>query len=46
MLDLLGAGLTYSQVLEELPNIEAEDIQAALQYASCELDQVEETAVQ
>ena len=46
VLDLLGAGLTYSQVLEELPNIEAEDIQAALQYASCELDQVEETAVQ
>jgi uncharacterized protein (DUF433 family) len=38
VLDLLGAGLTYSQVLEELPYLEPEDIQAALQYASRELN--------
>jgi uncharacterized protein (DUF433 family) len=37
-LDLLAAGLTPSQVLEELPYLEQEDIQAALQYASRELD--------
>jgi uncharacterized protein (DUF433 family) len=38
VLDLLAAGLTPSQVLEELPYLEQEDIQAALQYASRELD--------
>ena len=38
VLDLLAAGLTANQVLEELPYLEPEDIQAALQYASRELD--------
>jgi uncharacterized protein (DUF433 family) len=38
VLDLLAAGLTSSQVLEELPYLEPEDIPAALQYASRELD--------
>ena len=38
VLDLLAAGLTSSQVLEELPYLEPEDIQACLRYASRELD--------
>jgi uncharacterized protein (DUF433 family) len=38
VLDLLAAGLTSTQVLEELPYLEPEDISAALQYASRELD--------
>jgi len=38
VLDLLAAGLTSSQVLEELPYLELEDIQACLRYASRELD--------
>ena len=38
VLDLLANGLTPSQVLEELPDLEAEDIQASLQYASRKLN--------
>jgi uncharacterized protein (DUF433 family) len=38
VLDLLAAGLTREQVMEELPDLEAEDITAALQYASRRLD--------
>jgi uncharacterized protein (DUF433 family) len=38
ILDLLAAGLSAEQVLEELPDLEAEDIQAALRYASRRLD--------
>ena len=38
VLDLLAAGLTTEQVLEELPDLEREDVQAALQYASRRLD--------
>lgn len=38
VLDLLANGLTPSQVLEELPDLEAEDIQACLQYASRKLN--------
>jgi uncharacterized protein (DUF433 family) len=34
ILDLLAAGLTQNQVLEELPDLEKEDIEAALRYAS------------
>ena len=34
VLDLLAAGLTADQILEELPDLEAEDIQACLRYAS------------
>ena len=33
VLDLLANGLTAAQVLEELPDLEPEDIQACLQYA-------------
>jgi uncharacterized protein (DUF433 family) len=38
VLDLLGNGLTLQQVIEELPDLEAEDIQACLQYASRKLN--------
>jgi len=38
VLDLLAAGLTREQVMEELPDLQAEDITAALQYASRRLD--------
>jgi uncharacterized protein (DUF433 family) len=38
VLDLLAAGLTPQQVLEELPYLEAADIQACLQYAAREID--------
>lgn len=38
VLDLLAAGLTREQVLEELPDLEPEDITAALQFASRRLD--------
>ncbi len=34
VLDLLASGLTAEQVLEELPDLEAEDIVACLRYAS------------
>jgi uncharacterized protein (DUF433 family) len=33
VLDLLAAGLTQEQVLEELPDLEPLDIEAALKYA-------------
>jgi uncharacterized protein (DUF433 family) len=38
VIDLLAAGLTRDQVLEELPDLEGDDITAALQYASRRLD--------
>jgi uncharacterized protein (DUF433 family) len=38
VLDLLAAGLTAEQVLEEMPDLEREDIQAALQYAARSLN--------
>ena len=38
VLDLLAAGLDAKQVLEELPDLEPEDITAALRYASRRLD--------
>jgi len=38
VLDLLAAGLTKEQVLEELPDLEPEDITAALLFASRRLD--------
>lgn len=34
ILDLLAAGLTSTQVVEELPDLEPEDVVAALQFAS------------
>ena len=38
VLDLYAAGLTADQILEEMPDLEAEDLRAALQYASRRLD--------
>jgi uncharacterized protein (DUF433 family) len=38
VLDLLAAGLSREQVLEELPDLGSEDFSAALQYASRRLD--------
>ena len=38
VLDLLANGLTQQQVLEELPDLTAEDIEACLRFASHRLD--------
>ncbi|MBN1927933.1 MAG: DUF433 domain-containing protein [Chlorobiaceae bacterium] len=38
ILDLLAAGLNQDEILEELPDLEKEDILAALKYASQKLD--------
>lgn len=38
MLELLAAGFSPEQVLEELPDLEAEDITAALTFASRRLN--------
>src|SRR5438132_14349342 len=38
VLDLLANGLTAAQVLEELPDLEPEDIQACLRFASQRLN--------
>jgi uncharacterized protein (DUF433 family) len=34
VLDLLAAGLTHEQILEELPYLEPDDIRAAVAYAA------------
>src|SRR2546423_14719435 len=34
VLDLYAAGLNAEQILEEMPDLEAEDLQAALQFAA------------
>lgn len=38
VLNLLAAGLSNEQILTEMPDLEALDIQAALQYAAQRLD--------
>lgn len=38
VLDLLAAGLTQEQILEELPDLVPADIEAALKYAGSKLD--------
>ena len=38
VLDLFAAGLSAEQILEEMPDLEAEDLQAALSYAARKLD--------
>jgi uncharacterized protein (DUF433 family) len=38
VLDLLAAGLSREQVLEELPDLEPDDITACLRFASRRLD--------
>jgi uncharacterized protein (DUF433 family) len=38
VLDLLASGLSHQQVLEELPDLEADDIAACLRFASRRVD--------
>jgi uncharacterized protein (DUF433 family) len=38
VLDLLASGLTPEQVVEELPDLEIEDVQASLRFASQRFD--------
>ena len=38
VLDLFSAGLTVSQILAEMPDLEEEDLKASLQYASKRID--------
>ena len=38
VLDLFAAGLNAEQILMEMPDLENEDLQAALQYAARKLD--------
>lgn len=38
VLDLLASGLSPEQVLEELPDLEADDLSACLRFASRRLD--------
>ena len=38
ILDLFAAGLSAEQILEEMPDLAMEDLQAALQYAARRLD--------
>ena len=38
VLDLLAGGLTAEQVISELPDVEAKDIQACISFASRRLD--------
>jgi uncharacterized protein (DUF433 family) len=38
VLDLLANGLSFEQILEEMPDLEYEDVQACLRLASHRLD--------
>jgi uncharacterized protein (DUF433 family) len=38
VLDLFAAGLSAEAILEEMPDLEADDLRAALSYASRKLD--------
>lgn len=38
VLDLFSSGLTSDQILDEMPDLEADDLKAALQYAIRKLD--------
>jgi uncharacterized protein (DUF433 family) len=38
ILDLYAAGLSAAQILEEMPDLEAEDLRATLLYAARKLD--------
>jgi uncharacterized protein (DUF433 family) len=38
VLDLLAAGLSNEQILEEMPDLEIEDIYASIEYAARRLD--------
>jgi uncharacterized protein (DUF433 family) len=38
VLDLLASGQTHEQVLEDMPDLESEDIEACLRFASRRID--------
>lgn len=38
VLDLLANGLSHDQILEELPDLEREDIEASIRYARGKID--------
>ena len=38
VLDLFASGLNSQQILEEMPDLEVEDLQAALHYAARKID--------
>jgi uncharacterized protein (DUF433 family) len=38
VLQLLAAGLTFEQILDEMPDLEPEDLRACLLYATSRLD--------
>ena len=38
VLDLFASGLSTEQILEEMPDLEMEDLQAALHYAARKID--------
>jgi uncharacterized protein (DUF433 family) len=38
VLDLFAAGLSAEQILEEMPDLEIDDLKAALLYALCKLN--------
>jgi len=38
VLDLFAAGLSADEILDELPDLEKEDLQACLQYASIKIN--------
>jgi uncharacterized protein (DUF433 family) len=38
ILDLFAAGLSTAQILEEMPDLEAEDLMACLRFASRSVD--------
>lgn len=38
VLDLLAAGLSRAEVIADLPDLEPDDVEAALRYASARLD--------
>jgi len=38
VLDLLLAGLTTTQILDEMPDLEAEDIEASIRFARSRID--------
>lgn len=40
LLDLLGSGMTYEEVLEDHPELEMEDIYAAINYAVLNLSRM------
>lgn len=38
VLELFAAGLSFEQILDEMPDLEREDLQACLQYAARQID--------